>query len=116
MSTLALKQCYHGRDIYIFKETFLDNSKQWWTGYVQLKPSDSIYDWVRKNQDKYCDFYQVEEHIDTFLPITAAGKEAKINNTDLFIGFDTAEPFLSDVTLSDCKKELLNWANQLDKE
>ncbi len=116
MSTLALKQHYHGRNIYIFKESFMDHSKQWWTGYIQLKETDPIYSLVKENRDNFDAFYELNEYVDAFLPITAAGKEEKINDTDLFIGFDTAESFLADTTLIDCKKELMNWANQLDKE
>ena len=116
MSTLALKQDYHGRNIYIFREKFSDNSKQWWTGYVQLRPTDSIYSLVKQNQNQFDNFYKIEEYVNAFLPITAAGKEEKINDIDLFIGFDTAEPFLADTTLNDCKKELMSWVNQLEKE
>lgn len=78
MSTLALKQHYHGRNIYIFKESFMDHSKQWWTGYIQLKETDPIYSLVKENRDNFDDFYELNEYVDAFLPITAAGKEEKL--------------------------------------
>lgn len=92
-----LKQGIYKKHKYFIKQTVLGD-KRWFCGYISVNPKTAKQTYP-------------------YMSATYKGK-IQIDDTvldDFYIGFDTLEPFETDISLDDFEKEIIDYINEIEK-
>ncbi|QIA88559.1 hypothetical protein [Lactobacillus johnsonii] len=100
---------YKNRKLFIKQVKFKDG---WLCGYVELLPTDTIYQKIKKGTlNSLDDFFIIGKDI-TFLGNLVIENE-KLDS--IFIGIDYSEPFLRNTGVKECLGELKEIADEIEK-
>lgn len=100
---------YKNRKLFIKQVKFKDG---WLCGYVELVPTDTIYQKIKKGTlNSLDDFFIIGKDI-TFLGNLVIENE-KLDS--IFIGIDYSEPFLRNTGVKECLGELKEIVDELEK-
>ncbi len=106
---LCLSDVYKNRKLFIKQVKFKDG---WLCGYVELLPTDIIYQNIKKSTlNNWDEFFILGKDI-TFLGNLIIDNE-KLDS--IFIGIDYSEPFLRDTGVKECLGELKEIADEIEK-
>lgn len=100
---------YKNRKLFVKQVKFKDG---WLCGYVELLPTDIIYQKIKKGTlNNWDEFFILGKDI-TFLGNLIIDNE-KLDS--IFIGIDYSEPFLRDTCVKECLGELKEIADEIEK-
>lgn len=92
---------YKSHRIYI-KQVYWSETMNWLVGYVEIQKEDPIYSKLTNSQDLY--MLPLEEEATSINDLEIDGR--KLNS--VFLGFDTAEPFERNISLSEFEETMKN--------
>lgn len=90
---------YKSHRIYI-KQVYWSETMNWLVGYVEIQKEDPIYSKLTNSQDLY--MLPLEEEATSINDLEIDGR--KLNS--VFLGFDTAEPFERNISLSEFEETM----------